>query len=125
MTHKETPEEYYGITKAFYFKASHNGNFKDTKHVDNQIHEHDWKVIYRCKARELSDENVVTDFRIAEKIEEQLEGKYLNGLEVFKGEIVTAEFLAKWIIEQIPKCFFVEVFETEDNIGSAYKNIDW
>jgi len=113
-----------GIRKSFTFIASHNGKFKDGEHVDNEKHEHDWKVIYRCKSRELNEENVVCDFRFAETIKEQLDGKYLNELDIFKGQIVTTEYIAKWIRQQIPKCYLVEVFETDDNMAWSYKTID-
>jgi 6-pyruvoyltetrahydropterin/6-carboxytetrahydropterin synthase len=113
----------HGIMKLFYFTASHSGNFAKKDHPDNKPHSHDWKVIFRCKSEKLNKENVVVDFRIIDGIKQKLEGKNLNNLDIFKGETVTTEFLAEWICNQIPKCFLVEVFETEDNMAWYQREI--
>jgi len=116
-----------GIRKTFSFSAFHNGNFKKENHVDNIKHKHEFRVIVRCKAKKLNDENVVIDFRFVEELKDKLQGQYLNKL--FNEKAVTTEYIAKYICENLPLCFLCEVFELNDKkqkyIPGDEENMAW
>ena len=78
-----------------------------------QLHGHNWIVTVYCKAKELNENGMVCDFKhIKDKIHGYLDHGNFNELLPFNP---TAENLAKWICDQIPECYKVEVQESEGN----------
>ena len=64
---------------------------------------------------------MVTDFSLIKKlIHEKLDHKNLNEILPFNP---TAENIARWICDQIPFCFRVEVQESEGNIAIYEKHL--
>ena len=59
---------------------------------------------------------MVCDFtHIKKQIHDQLDHKYLNDIVDFNP---TAENIAKWICDNVPNCYKVDVQESEGNIAT-------
>ena len=78
-----------------------------------RLHGHNWIVTVHCKSRELNADGMVMDFtQVTERIHGYLDHGNFNELLPFNP---TAENLARWICEQVPHCYRVEVQESEGN----------
>ena len=102
----------YYVSKRFELSAAH---YVTTEHRTKceALHGHNWIVIVHCKAEELNDDGMVTDFTfIKQNIMSVLDHKNLNEFLPFSP---TAENLAKWICDRTPNCFKVEIWESENN----------
>ena len=78
-----------------------------------RLHGHNWIVTVHCKSRELNADGMVMDFtQVKERIHGYLDHGNFNELLPFNP---TAENLARWICEQVPHCYRVEVQESEGN----------
>jgi 6-pyruvoyltetrahydropterin/6-carboxytetrahydropterin synthase len=87
-----------------------------------QLHGHNWIVTVHCRAEQLNDNGMVIDFKeIKEKIHGKLDHKVIN--HVVAPINPTAENLAKWIHDQIPSCYKVEVQESDGNVATYEE--DW
>lgn len=81
----------------------------------SQLHGHNWIITVHCKAKELNADGMVEDFTsVKERIHGYLDHGNLNELLPFNP---TAENLARWICDQIPTCYRVEVQESEGNVA--------
>ncbi|MBQ0050185.1 MAG: 6-carboxytetrahydropterin synthase [Bacteroidales bacterium] len=81
----------------------------------SQLHGHNWIITVFCKAQQLNESGMVVDFTaIKERIQQMLDHKNLN--EVFDFN-PTAENIAKWVCDQTPHCYRVEVQESIGNIA--------
>ena len=78
------------------------------------LHGHNWIITVYCRSKELNADGMVVDFsHIKQVVKEQLDHHNLNEVLSFNP---TAENIARWICDQIPTCFKVEVQESEGNI---------
>ncbi len=78
-----------------------------------ELHGHNWIVYVHCKAKELNEDSMVTDFtEIKRLIHNKIDHKNLNEVLDFNP---TAENIAKWICEQVENCYKVEIWESENN----------
>lgn len=85
-----------------------------------QLHGHNWVVTIHCKARELNKDGMVTDFtQVKERIHGYLDHGNFNELLPFNP---TAENIARWICEQVPHCYRVEVQESVGNTAVYEKD---
>ena len=81
---------------------------------------HNWIVTIYCRAKELNEDGMVTDFsHIKQLVKDRLDHKNLNEVLPFNP---TAENIARWVCEQVPHCFKVEVQESEGNTAIYEKD---
>lgn len=84
------------------------------------LHGHNWVVTIHCKSQELNADGMVTDFtKVKEKIHGYLDHGNFNELLPFNP---TAENIARWICDQIPQCYRVEVQESVGNTAIYEKD---
>ena len=92
--------------------ASHSLKLSYRSKCEN-LHGHNWIITVYCRSEVLNEDGMVVDFtHIKETVMGRLDHQNLN-------EVVslnpTAENIARWVCEQIPTCFKVEVRESEGN----------
>lgn len=77
---------------------------------------HNWIITVYCKSKTLNENGMVIDFKhIKNIISDKLDHQYINEIIAYLNP--TAENIAKWICEQVPKCYKVSVQESEGNIA--------
>lgn len=80
------------------------------------LHGHNWLVTVHCRAEQLDEDGMVCDFtEVKRLIHDRLDHKFLNNVVPFNP---TAENIARWICEQVPNCWRVDVQESEGNVAS-------
>ena len=105
----------YTITKRLEISAAHRLNLSYESKCE-QLHGHNWIITIHCKAKELNADGMVVDFtHIKRMVHDRLDHCNLNEVLPFNP---TAENIARWICEQIPTCYKVEVQESEHNTAS-------
>jgi 6-pyruvoyltetrahydropterin/6-carboxytetrahydropterin synthase len=78
----------------------------------SNIHGHNWQIFIYCKSEKLDENGMVIDFvKIKEEVM-KLDHKNLNEILDFNP---TAENIAKYLCKNIPKCYKVDVIESENN----------
>lgn len=106
----------YYITKRLEISAAHKLQLSYPSKC-TQMHGHNWIITIHCKAKELNQDGMVTDFTlIKEKISARLDHTVLN--ESLPGINPTAENIAFWVCQQIENCYRVDVQESEGNIAT-------
>lgn len=104
----------YTVIKRLEISAAHSLSLTYESKCSN-LHGHNWIVTVYCRAKELDENGMVTDFsHIKQNIQGQLDHKNLNEVLPLNP---TAENIARWICEQIPACYKVEVQESEGNMA--------
>ena len=77
------------------------------------LHGHNWIITVFCQSETLDENGMVVDFsRIKEIVKGKLDHQFLNDVVDFNP---TAENMARWICEQVPHCYKVQVQESEGN----------
>ena len=84
--------------------ASHSLKLSYRSKCEN-LHGHNWIITVYCRFEVLNEDGMVVDFT-------HLDHRNLNEVVSFNP---TAENIARWVCEQIPTCFKVEVRESEGN----------
>lgn len=104
----------YYVSKRMEIAGAHQLKLSYDSPCQN-LHGHNWIVVVHCKAKELDENGMVIDFtHIKQKVHKKLDHQFLNDVIDFNP---TAENMAKWICEQVPYCYKVEVQESEGNIA--------
>ncbi len=111
----------YYVSKRLEISSAHNLRLSYESKCED-LHGHNWIVIVHCRAKELNQDGMVTDFtQIKKVVGNTLDHKYLN-------EIIpvnpTAENIAKWICDRVENCYKVEVWESENNKAMYEKDED-
>ena len=109
----------YYIKKRIYISASHSLKL-DYESPCSRLHGHNWVINVYCKSKELNKNGMVIDFSVIKKATHGiLDHQNIN--DILPEINSTAENLAKWICDNIPYCYKVEVQETEGNIATYEK----
>lgn len=109
----------YTIIKRMEISASHSLRLSYPSKCEN-LHGHNWIITVHCQSSELNADGMVIDFSHIKKIVmNRLDHQNLNDIFSFNP---TAENIAKWVCDQIPTCFKVEVKESEGNIAIYEKD---
>lgn len=95
----------YTVIKRMEVSAAHSLKLSYRSKCEN-LHGHNWIITVYCRSKELNADGMV--------VKEQLDHHNLNEVLSFNP---TAENIARWICDQIPTCFKVEVQESESNIA--------
>ena len=84
------------------------------------LHGHNWIITVYCRSERLNADGMVVDFtQIKQAVKEKLDHRNLNEVLPFNH---TAENIARWVCEQVPHCFKVEVQESESNTAIYEKD---
>lgn len=105
----------YYIKKTFEISASHHLTLSYESKCE-QLHGHNWLITIHCKSRTLNADGMVVDFtHLKHLIGDRLDHANLNDVLPFNP---TAENIAKWICDQIPEAYRVDVVESQHNEAS-------
>ena len=109
----------YTVIKRMEVSASHSLNLSYRSKCEN-LHGHNWIITVYCRSMELNEDGMVIDFaHIKKAITSRLDHQNLNEVLPFNP---TAENIARWVCEQLPCCYKVEVQESENNIAIYEKD---
>lgn len=109
----------YTIIKRMEISAAHQLRLSYPSKCEN-LHGHNWIITVFCHSKELNADGMVIDFtHIKQTVHSKLDHQNLNEILPFNP---TAENIAKWICDQIPTCFKVEVKESEGNTAIYEKD---
>ncbi|MBR2231482.1 MAG: 6-carboxytetrahydropterin synthase QueD [Prevotella sp.] len=104
----------YYVKKTMEISAAHRLTL-DYESKCTQLHGHNWLITVYCKSAELNANGMVVDFTIIKQmIKDRLDHQVLNDVLPCNP---TAENIARWICEQIPHCYKVEVQESRGNVA--------
>ena len=104
----------YYLKKKLSFAAAHKLELDYDSPCKN-LHGHEWNVTVYCKAFGLDANGMIIDFKKIKKIVNQLDHKYINDIVDFNP---TAENLAKWLCDQIPFCYKIDLEESANNLAT-------
>jgi 6-pyruvoyltetrahydropterin/6-carboxytetrahydropterin synthase len=79
----------------------------------NNLHGHNWVIWVHCKSDKLNENGMIIDFVEIKKVVSKLDHACLNDFV----EQPTAENIAKYLCDNVPFCYKVEVQECEGNIA--------
>lgn len=112
-------EPMYTVIKRLEISAAHHLCLSYPSKCTN-LHGHNWIITIYCRAKELNEDGMVTDFsHIKQLVKDRLDHKNLNEVLPFNP---TAENIARWVCEQVSHCFKVEVQESEGNTAIYEKD---
>lgn len=104
----------YTVIKRMEVSAAHSLNLSYRSKCET-LHGHNWIVTVYCRSEELNADGMVIDFTHIKKIvKDRLDHRNINDVIPLNP---TAENIARWIADQIPQCFKVEVQESQSNIA--------
>lgn len=108
----------FRIKKTITVAASHQLYFKSAD-IWEPHHGHNWTITIYCQSETLTEDGFVVDFCEIEKmIKDKLDHSDLNSVFDFNP---TTELIAKWICDNTPNCYQVDVIECEGNEASYIK----
>ena len=109
----------YTVIKRMEISAAHSLSLSYPSKCEN-LHGHNWKITVHCRSKELNANGMVIDFsHIKQAVKDQLDHRNLNEVLPFNP---TAENIARWICDQLPTCYKVEVQESEGNTAIYEKD---
>lgn len=104
----------YYVEKTLEISASHKLNLTYESKCEN-LHGHNWIITIYCKSEELNEDGMVIDFtHIKKLVSEKMDHHNLNDIFDFNP---SAENIAHWIVETVPKCYKTKVKESEGNVA--------
>ena len=109
----------YTVIKRMEISAAHSLSLSYPSKCEN-LQGHNWIVTVHCRSKELNADGMVIDFsHIKRIVKGQLDHRNLNEVLPFNP---TAENIARWICDQLPCCYKVEVQESEGNTAIYEKD---
>ena len=109
----------YTVIKRMEISAAHSLKLSYSSKCEN-LHGHNWIITVYCRSKELNADAMVIDFsHIKESIKNKLDHQNLNEVLPFNP---TAENIARWICDQLPNCYKVEIKESESNTAIYEKD---
>ena len=109
----------YTVIKRMEISAAHSLSLSYPSKCEN-LHGHNWIVTVHCRSKELNADGMVIDLsHIKRIVKDQLDHRNLNEGLPFNP---TAENIARWICDQLPCCYKVEVQESEGNTAIYEKD---
>lgn len=100
------------ITKKIEISGSHHLSLPYQSKCSG-LHGHNWIITVHCRAKELNEQGMVTDFSVIKhEVADVLDHAHLN--DIIPGN-PTAENIARWIQQRVENCYRVEVQESEGN----------
>ena len=109
----------YYVCKRLEISAAHSLMLSYQSKCED-LHGHNWIVKIYCKSETLNEDGMVTDFTLIKKnIEGALDHKFLNDVLPMNP---TAENIARWICDNTPNAYKVEVWESEMNMAAYEKD---
>lgn len=102
----------YTVIKRMEVSAAHFLKLSYPSKCEN-LHGHNWIITVYCHSEELNSDGMVVDFtHVKEVVMGNLDHKCINDVLPCNP---TAENIAKWICDQVPFCYRVDVQESEGN----------
>lgn len=109
----------YYVSKKLEVAGAHQLKLNYESKCSN-LHGHNWWIVVYCKSEKLNENGMVIDFKhIKNMVSDKLDHQNLN--EVFDFN-PTAENIAKWICDNVPKCYKVQVQESDGNVAIYEKD---
>ena len=109
----------YYVSKKLEVAGAHRLTLNYESKCSN-LHGHNWFITVFCKSETLDENGMVIDFKhIKNMVSDKLDHKCLNEIFNFNP---TAENIAKWICDNVPKCYKVSVQESDGNIAIYRKD---
>ena len=109
----------YTVIKRMEISAAHSLSLSYPSKCE-YLHGHNWIITVHCRSKELNTDGMVIDFtHIKQVVKDQLDHRNLNEVLPFNP---TAENIARWICDQLPTCYKVEVQESEGNTAIYEKD---
>ena len=109
----------YTVIKRMEISAAHSLSLSYPSKCE-YLHGHNWIITVHCRPKELNTDGMVIDFtHIKQVVKDQLDHRNLNEVLPFNP---TAENIARWICDQLPTCYKVEVQESEGNTAIYEKD---
>ncbi len=109
----------YTVIKRMALSAAHSLSLSFPSKCET-LHGHNWIITVYCRSEKLNEDGMVVDFtHIKQVVKDQLDHKNINDVIAINP---TAENIARWICDQIPTCFKVEVQESEGNTAIYEKD---
>ena len=109
----------YTVIKRMEVSAAHSLTLSYRSKCES-LHGHNWIITVYCRARELNEDGMVVDFtHIKKMVHERLDHHNINDVIPMNP---TAENIARWVCDQIPQCYRVDVQESEGNTAIYEKD---